>query len=213
MATLNRRVLGCAAVASLAALAGCGYFQPTRPRPPIDDEPLIGNYDSPAATLQTVADAIAAKGTGASVYRLAFADSTSPTTPAYHQFFAVEDEQEYKSTTHLDVPAWTLNDEITFYSSFASYRPDSYTVTWAQDPIHPDFPDQNPAELHRRYTVTAGRGAGAVVIAVGYADLQLVQGPDAQWRITIWEDRRDPEANPNLEQRTLGWRRLNSEGS
>jgi hypothetical protein len=196
----------------LAALAGCDYFSPTEPEPPDPGTPLIGDFSHPDSTLATWARAIEAKGgSGAtSVYREAFADSTVPTTPAYHQFFWPEDVREYENTTGLDAPAdWGIQDEITFYGYFVGYRPGEYHVELVPDPPNPDdLTDPDVAELHRHYTVTAG----SVTIARGFADLVLIRGSDARWRITVWEDRRDPLANPSTEERSLGWRRLNSLG-
>ena len=66
--------------------------------------------------------------------------------------------------------------------------------------------------LHRHYLVRRVTDAGDEIgrVAIGFADLTLVHLGD-QWKITIWQDRVDPNVDPNdSEQLTMGRRRLNT---
>lgn len=71
------------------------------------------------------------------------------------------------------------------------------------------------ALLHRKYYVAATASTTTLIVAVGYVDLYLVKY-QGRWYVLRWEDRLDPligvdPVDPN--NRTLGWRRLESVAS
>lgn len=206
------------ALVSALAMAGCDYFRPADPEAPSDQTAFLPNYSDPDSTLQTIALAIGDKGVtiGGVAYATAFAESVSASsTIAYHHFFWPEDVAVWQSITGRPPPGdWGFALEQTFYTRFVRLRPDEYRMTWVPDPPNPDDRGANEATLHRRYLVTthAINGNQTSVQAVGFADLRLERFPDGNWRITRWNDRRDPDADPNdPEQVTLGRRRLNSQ--
>ena len=71
------------------------------------------------------------------------------------------------------------------------------------------------ALLHRHYTVTAKTSSSTAIIAIGYVDLVLVRY-DGRWWVLLWEDRLDDAigVDPVIkDNRTIGWRRLDSVSS
>ena len=79
--------------------------------------------------------------------------------------------------------------------------------TSAADDIRSD-----QALIHRHYLVTALDNVGnpTSTLAIGFADVTMVL-INGNWKITRWNDRIDPNADPgDTEQKTLGRRRLNS---
>jgi hypothetical protein len=204
-------------VLALAALAGgCDFFRPAEPEPPAEGSIIVPDYSHPDSTLAYLAIAIADKGrtNGATVYAGAFAESTSTSTPAYHQFFWPLDAAEWEGLGRA-VPDWTRPLELAFYNQLINLRGDLYRLEWFEDPPNPDAPGSDRWVVHRRYrlTTTTVDGDFTTTVAVGYADLTLALGADGHWRIMIWQDRRDPEADPeDPDAVTLGRRRLNSSG-
>jgi hypothetical protein len=201
-------------LAAAAWVGGCDYFRPAEPEPPPPGTVVLPDYSHPDSTLATIARAIADKGqtNGSSVYAGAFAESTSSSTPAYHQFFWPEDAADWQGLGRT-VPDWTLPLELIFYNQVINLRSDLYHLEWAPDPPNPDDFRPDQAFIHRRYVLTTATGDGTVssTLAVGYADLTMALGPDGAWRIVIWQDRRDP-AVADPEAVTLGRRRLNAAG-
>lgn len=207
------RVLWIAVLISVAG-GGCGYFKPARPENPSNGVVIIPDQTSPDATLSTIQAAVQAKGLqgGDAAYRACFADSTAPTTPAFHAFFAPENVSSWISGGHLLPTDWTLKNEATFYNvgplSLVNLRPEEYQMTWdTEQPPHDDF-GTNVATLHRHYSILAvgQNGDVAGIIANGYADLTLTQSSTGAWVIVIWNDRVDTDATL-----TWGQRRLESQ--
>jgi hypothetical protein len=197
----------------LALLAGgCDYFKPAQPEPPAN-APFTPNYTTPDAVLETMALAIRDKaGTiGLTAYTQAFAESTSASTPAYHQFFWPAEEQEW--ALHHSVPVWNLTTERNFYVKLVGLFPAAYELLWEPDQNLPDpIPTGDVVYLHRHYLVHRVTENGDEIgkVARGFADLTLVRQGD-EWKITIWQDRIDPDADPNdPDQLTMGRRRLNT---
>lgn len=206
------------AIAAGGSTYGCGYFHPARPENPSSGVVVNIDRSSPDATLNTIKDAVVAKGleSGDVAYRACFADSTATTTPAFHAFFWPEDANAWVSQGKLLPTDWTLKDEGPFYNvgprSLVTLRNEIYQMTWENDPLTADDYGIGSATLHRHYEILAVGQDGAVaeIIAKGYADVVLVQDSAGGWVIVRWNDRSDPDVDPLLTQRTWGLRRLES---
>jgi hypothetical protein len=206
----------CWIVMTGGVFSGCkGLFTPAVPEAPTGP-PLIPNYRSPELTLRTMKEALAAKARGSSAWLGAFADSSAPGVPGYHQFFDPTDLSVFGSSCGCQVPSdWSLTQEQTFYLQFLNVRPsDNYQAVFDSVADNPDPPptDDTHAVLHRHYQLiaTSPDGNSTLIIAIGYADLTLTKVGD-QWLITRWDDHVDPlvTANPiDPYQLTLGRRRL-----
>lgn len=197
---------------SLLGIAACDYFRPAEPEPPSTLTSFVPDYGSPDSTLATIAKALADKGRtiGATAYAGAFAESLAGSIAGYHHIFWPQDVADWNRVPPGD---WDFNLEQTFYTRFIRLFPNAYHVEWTPDDLNPDNSGANAATIHRKYQVTAHAADGTRIgfIAVGFADLTLLRFPDGNWRIVRWEDRRDPDADPNdSDQRTLGLRRLNT---
>ena len=196
------------------ALAAAGCSNKSNPVvPPADEGGIVPDYSSPDRTLDMIAQAVAdkARTNGSSIYSGAFADSTSPTTPAYHHFFWPTDVVDSGITPPAD---WTDSHERAFFSKFIHLRGDEYQFIWEPDEASGlDVIGVSTAEIHRHYGVITRTTDGTITgtIAFGFADLTLVKGADGNWRITIWSDRVDPTAEVGAEEVTLGRRRLTSQ--
>lgn len=202
--------------AVLALLAGCDYFRAAQPEAPTGDDAFLPDYSDPDRTLETIANAIAdkARTIGITAYTGAFAESTSTSTPGYHQLFWPTDVSNWITSGHTPPSDWGFALERNFYVRFVNLRGDNYRMEWAPDDANPDDVRGSQATIHRHYVVTtlAEDGSVSSTLAVGFADLILIQFPDGDWEITRWNDRIDPEADPNdPEQLTLGRRRLNTQ--
>jgi hypothetical protein len=199
-----------------AAIPGCDYFRPAQPEAPSSASSFVPDFTSPDSTLSTIGKAIEDKGLlGSSAYRDAFADTNSAGSIAgYHQFFWPLDVADWKQNSKHDPPDdWDYNLEQAFYPRFVRVTPQAYSMAWAPDPSHPDDIGANTATIHRHYVITAHAADGTLTqyLAIGFADLTLLRFPDGNWRLIRWEDRRDPDADPNdTDQVTLGSRRLNT---
>jgi hypothetical protein len=212
---VTRRGL-CALLALLLAVAagGCNYFRAAQPEAPTA-QPFTPSYISPEATLQTMVDALADKAVtiGLTAYLGALAESTTTSTPGFHQLFWPTDAAAWESSNHTVPPDWNLSLERNFYIFFVKLRSDNYELEWAEDEDLADDQTADIAHLHRHYrirTLAVEDGSVTSTLAIGFADLTLVRFDDA-WKITLWADRIDPNADPNdPEQMTLGRRRLNT---
>lgn len=202
--------LGCAALWVCLAGAGCNLFRPADPEAPNADA-ILPDYSSPEATLDMLSRAIhdKARTNGSSVYIGAFAESTSSNTPAYHQFFWPSDIDNCASCGGV-APDWGLTLERDFYNRFVGLRGDEYELIWALDEFHDDDERETRYEIHRHYEVITETSDGTVTgaLAKGFADLIMIKGLDGNWRITVWNDRVDPDADPGADEITLGRRRL-----
>ena len=202
--------LGCATLWMMLAGAGCDLFRPADPEPPLEGT-ILADYTDPDRTLEMIALSIRdkARTNGSSVYIGAFAESTAATTPAYHQFFWPTDIDNCASCGGV-APDWGIARERDFYNNFVTKRGDEYQVAWVADDTRPDDIRETRAEIHRHYDVTTETTDGSFTgaLAKGFADLVLVKGVDGNWRITIWNDRIDPNADPGADEVSLGRRRL-----
>ena len=196
----------------LGLLAGCNYFKPADPEIP-KSPPIIGDYTTVEATLQSIVQAVQAKGQsgGGTVYSGAFADPTLYNIPGFHQVFSPQDLAKWTGNVPTD---WDFRSESQFYDkgtySLIQLRPGNYQLTWEPDPINADRLG-NPTLLHRRYTLVVFDEQQTVtdVIARGFADLTFQQASNGNWYITRWEDRQDPEPySETLPNVTWGQRRL-----
>jgi hypothetical protein len=220
VSNVNRHSSGVILLASVLAvvvatgIGGCGYFHPARSENPNTGGPAVpidlSTYDGTLSTLQS---AVQAKGlqSGDVAYRACFADSTAPTTPAFHAFFDPANASSWVSSGHLLPTDWTLKNEAPFYNvgplSLVNLRPEIYQMTW-DTTNDADVFGTNYALLHRHYLIVAiGQGGDvAGVVAKGYADLTLVQSSTGNWVIVLWNDKID--GDPTL---TWGQRRLESQ--
>lgn len=212
------RILPALLLATLALAAGCDYFRPEDPPAPDPGDLIAQDYSNAEATLETIRQAVEAKGLkgGAEAYANAFSDSIPPSTPGFFQYFWPADEAAWEAAGN-EVPDWDKAAERLFYNigprSLVNLRDEDYRMTWDPEPGNPDEPGDQFIVVHRRYRIDAVGVAGTAVeiIAKGYADIVLTRLEDGNWKLTRWQDRADPEIDPELpEQRTWGQRRLES---
>jgi hypothetical protein len=195
-------------------LCGCNYFKPTQPEAPSGEQTFVPNYSDPDSTLATIAKSIGDKGRtiGGVAYSNAFADSsTAGGFAGYHQFYDKLDVASWESASGRKAPEWGFEQEQSFYNGFVQLRGDPFVCTWAPDDLNPDEVTSNVVTIHRHYLIVsqAVDGTQTSFLARGYADLRMLRFPDGLWRIVLWNDRRDPDAEPgDQEQVTLGFRRL-----
>jgi hypothetical protein len=181
--------------------SGCkGLFTPAVPEAPAGAV-VIPNYRSPQLTLRTMQDAMAAKALGGTAWLGAFADSTSPQTPAYHHFFDAADVSVFSAQCQCLPPSdWSWSQEQQFFLQFLNVRPgDNYVAVF--DPIveNPDPPEtENEALLYRRYRVIAASPdeTSTLIIATGTADITFTKTTGDNWLITRWVDHVDPDVGP-----------------
>lgn len=204
-----------------AVFSGCnGLFTPAVPEPPTGN-PIVANYRSPEAALQTMELGIAAKAEGAAAYLGAFADSTSAGDLAgYHQVFDPIVVDSWEQSTGRTAPSdWNFSLEQSFFLKFVATVLPDYDFAATFEPVvgetDPD-PTETRVDLHRRYLVLAVSPAGTSqsTIAIGLANLTFTKFPGERWLITRWEDRLDPAvgaAPADTNQLTLGRRRLDSQ--
>lgn len=200
------------------ALSGCrGLFTPAVPEAPTGP-PIVLDFSSPEATLNTMINGIAAKGQGSSAWLGAFQDSTRPDDGiGYHQVFDPADLQLFVSSCGCEAPTdWRYAQEQVFFLEFLNVRPsDVYSAVFDSVETNPDpTPGDAQAVLHRHYRVFASTpdNTSTSIIAIGYADLTFTK-LSGRWLITRWEDHVDPAVGVNpsdQDQLTLGRRRLES---
>jgi hypothetical protein len=205
------------------ALAGAGCvnpFEPATPEPP-DPGGVQENFSTPEDLIATLEAAIEDKGssTGRQAWANAMAESAGIGT---RNFTAVHDPRvlsEWLLSAPVPPPdPWVLRDERRFYDRFVIVYPDEYDMTFLPDSTSPrDVLDEpsGTALYHRKYEVKANTSGSPKVIAIGYVDLFLVKY-DGRWWVLRWEDRLDPliGVDPvDKNNRTLGWRRLDSASS
>ena len=221
---IRRALFACAVIALAASAGGCvNPFQPATPEPPTGS-PVIENFTTPDKLLATMADAIMKQGSsGRNAYYDALADSTGPATPAFYAFHYPAVVDAWRITAKRDPPnPWGLRLEKLFYDSLISILPGfNYTFTWVRDETYSQL-DQldetaGTALYHRYYELQASSSDGGInkLIAVGYADLYM-QKVNSRWFLVRWEDRVSPAygVNPaDSDNRSMGWRRLDSTGS
>lgn len=198
--------------------SGCkGLFTPAIPPRPDPGSIPPPNYASPESTLKTMKNGLAAKAQGSGHWLGAFADSSAPGVPGYHQFFDPFDVDAFVTNCGCQAPSdWSLPQEQTFYFQFLGVRPgDTYGAVFDSVDSNPDpLPASTQAILHRHYLViaTSPDGNSTLIIAIGYADLTFAKVGD-RWLIRRWDDHVDPAVGVNPVdpyQLTLGRRRLES---
>jgi len=206
-----------ALAASLVLVAGCDYFKPADPQIP-SGPTLVGDYSDPELTLQSIVQAVQAKGQSgaASVYSTAFADSTlHRDIPNFHQYFWSQDIARWVASGRPVPSDWNFRSESQFYDkgtfSLIQLKPGSYQLTWEPEPNNPDRIGSPTTLLHRHYNLFSLGTDQTVtdIVARGYADLTFQKASDGLWYITRWDDREDPVPyNETLTNVTWGQRRL-----
>jgi hypothetical protein len=199
------------------SLCGCDYFKPAQPEAPSNLHTFIPNYTDPDSTLSTIAKSIADKGItiGGSAYADAFANpATTGSLGGYHQIFDHGDVVSWEQASGRSAPAdWGFDLEQSFYNRFVRLRPDRFVCTWALDPPNPDSGGTNLSQIKisRHYLIVsqASDGQQTSFLAIGFADLYMLRFPDGAWRILLWKDRRDPDAN-SADKVTLGFQRMDT---
>ena len=213
------RLVALGALWVLTTGGGCNYFAPAKPEPPAPGVVIDAIYTDTESTLETIRRAIEAKGlgNGSAAYAGGFADSTEPATPGFHQFFWPEEQRRWEDITHRIAPDWDFDYEQNFYTKFIQLRSEPYKMEWGPDDnAEPDDIDDaaGRALIHRHYRVIAESEdqSTSLVIAIGYADLTFIKFPSGDWKITRWDDRPDPLADPAArpDEVTLGQRRLDT---
>jgi len=208
---MHRTLLPLAALCLLAT-GGCDYFRAAQPNVPTF-APFTPDYADPDAALQTISNAIQdkARTIGLTAYADAFAESTSTSTPGYHQLFWPGDVGTWQAATgRLPTGDWNRPLELHFFVYLVNLRPDEYRLAWEPDDPNPDVPGLDSWVVHRRYVLTTEttEGTQTSTLAVGFAKLTFLR-VGGNWRIVRWEDRVDPRVS-DPEQLTLGRRRLDS---
>lgn len=196
MEPVNRTLAVVFAIA-LAALAGCDLFRPAvSPVPevsPCSAQVQIDQRD-PEAVLETMAEAVDAKGCGSAseAYFSTLADSVNDHVP-FRATFA-DEVIALRDQAGQPVPVWNLEAERAFFAKFVKLYDTGYRLTWSQDSSRTDEINLQTGEatLHRRYDVEQVENdeiQGS--IAVGYADLTMRRINDERWVIVLWADRVD----------------------
>lgn len=204
------------------ALAGGGCtnpFAPATPEPP-DSGGIVEDFSTPAKLLSTLEAAMSNKGpAGRLAWRDALADSVGDGTRAFYAFQDPRVLSAWLLSSPVTPPnPWTIDNETRFYDRFIGQFDGEYVMTFDRDDTSPldDIRDaEGTALLHRKYYVAATNASTTLIVAVGYVDLYLVKY-QGRWFVTRWDDRLDAligvdPADPN--NRTLGWRRLESAAS
>jgi hypothetical protein len=198
---------------SILIVPGCGLFKPASPQPPIGSA-IVGRYNFPDTTLNTLALAIADKAqtNGQSVYIAGFADSAVDGVD-FHAFFDPATVLRFTSGGHSPPDLnWGIRYEQNFYVKFAQLQPGAtYQFIWQVDSTSViDDIQPTTALLHRKYRAFAALADTSVLLSRGYADLAFVKvGSD--WKIVRWQDREDPAANLDAGELSFGQRRLESQ--
>lgn len=223
MAALTRPLRAASALAALAAAllaAGCANpFEPARPQPP-DSGGITVDFSSPEKLVETLDAALENRQTaGRQAWLDALADSSGPGTRAFYAFPDPRVLADWRQSSSVPPPdPWDRGQESLFFDDFVNLFPADYDVTFEEDLTSPADDIDNAAGtalLHRRYVVETTVANATVAIAVGYVDLYLVRY-DGRWFVTRWDDRLDGNIGvspQNPENRTLGWRRLDSVSS
>lgn len=200
---------------ALLAGAGCiGLFEPETPVPPSTGSSSVEvNYTTPSLLLQTLADAIAAKGqgNGPTAYRDAFAIFDRDGVD-FVATFDPEVEAQYLSERGVPPPVWTRDLEEGFYAELATERPEGYLLSWS-DPFGEDELQDNQVLIHRKYQlrVVDEEFNAQERIATGIAHLRMIRVGGNRWTITEWDDEVDPEVGATPEdpdELSFGKRRL-----
>jgi hypothetical protein len=196
----------------LAVLAaGCDLFKPATPETGGGGVALIANYAKPESCLYYMRVGIERKDPlGQTVYLGALADSLGGDGVGFHAFFDQVVWNAYQGNKPDD---WNLDYETQFLPLFIQRYTAPYAMKWLPDVYHPHDVTDDPDHqiLHRRYEVRAG----ALLIAVGYADLYFTRISTSRWALVRWEDRLDTDVGADPKdplQRTFGYRRLNGSG-
>ncbi|HEY2953814.1 MAG TPA: hypothetical protein VGK89_01050 [Candidatus Eisenbacteria bacterium] len=216
-----RRLRGCAWVLAVwlsatGAFGTCNFFKPAVPELP-NRAPIIGDYSTPTATLQTLARGLVDKNgsNGQEVYMGALAESTQDLR-AFHAFFDLRDlNQRPTWDRNRD---WNRDLESVLYSDLVRKYSHPYEMTWG--PYEPGGDERSEGDgsrdstLHRRYTVVQVIGTGSTAtrspLAVGAADLYFVKSAALnRWVIVRWQDYRAIDAGADTV--TLGRRRLETQ--
>ncbi len=214
MGALNRHRLLLAMGAGLILLSGCDLFRPATPEPP-SGSAIIPSYSSPSSTLQTIANAIEAKGqsNGQSVYIDAFADTTSDGA-GFHAFLDPVTEARMRSLGITIPQDWDRGLEDTFYGKFVR-RPQVpssavYIFQWSIDQTQGnDDSTATDATLHREYRVLAAVSETDVgTIARGFVTLSFVKVSASRWAVRRWQDREAPDADREKGEVSMGERRV-----
>jgi hypothetical protein len=220
MATMSRRNLGREGVVLIALVmalgplsAGCiGLFRPATAQSPDQSggTNIILDYSDPAATLETMALGIAAKGlgNGKAAYIGALADSMVDNGISFYATFDPQVSAQYPG----GVPTWNLSLEKNFYSEFVVLRTDGYLLRWSDADAPGDEIDllAGEAELYRKYVVFTVTEDGETLdrLAIGIAHL-FYKRIGTRWAIVLWEDQVDPAADPDdPDDLSMGKRRL-----
>lgn len=209
-----------AALLALPLLAGAcaNPFKPADPEP-ASGVPVIEDFRTPEALLETMAQAIQNRGpNGASAYLRCYAESTVAGDRAYRGFYDGAVKTNWQTATNLPAPEpWDVTLERNVHTELSGIRTTSeYLWTWGRDPFAQQ--DDDPAaadtvQYHRKYTLFAAPPDGnAEIICIGYVDFSM-QKKAGRWSIYRWNDRVDPDVGVNpaaTDQRTMSWRRLES---
>jgi hypothetical protein len=217
-----RRAFLAAGITVVLALSASGCqnpFTPATPEPP-SGTAVVENFSTPGKLLTTMAAAIMKGSPGRNAYVNALADSTLNTTlPGFYAipYGAVGDAWRITTSRTLPDP-WNLPLEKLFFDYLTSAQVSlgfSYTYAWEYDDTAPDsLLDEvaGTALYHRHYNLQASSEDGLIIktIATGYADLYMVKR-NSRWYLTRWEDRVGAgQSIADPEQRSMGWRRLDS---
>ncbi len=193
------------AAALLLFAGGCrNPFSPAEPqRPSVAN--VSPNYNSPANVLNTLADAIADKGTtnGSSAYAEAFGATFEATVePAIASIFA----PRFGGT----LPVWRAENEGRFYSQFVTlFAGSDFLLTFSTDvqlPADEDDPSDNVVTFYRYYKIETLDAIGTIdmVICQGDAEITMVE-TDNRWAIVRWVDHYDRAVGANPGDDRLSW--------
>lgn len=194
--------------ASTGAFGGCNLFRPAVPEQSQGGDPVPIDYTDPDKVLETMRLGLEAK---AHVNGLdAYLGALSTPSAGGVAFTATFDPAVLSA--HPNHPTgWAVEDERRFYSGFITLRQNPYSMVWSQNPSRNDFIEAQHVILYRRYQVYASSDIGDERIAVGFADIDMVNN-GSRWFVTRWTDTVDPDIGPspqNQEDQSFSSRRLN----
>lgn len=184
---MRRATMGRAATWALAALAsqilGCGIFSPRDPRPGGGAGVVCITPNTPGNVVSNVLAHYASLA-GVTCYT-----SMLDTSFTFHPD-AADSIAALPDTVFAN---WTADIESRVARNLAAdatFRLTIFDSTYAATVTSPG-PPRSEVRFYAYHLIINASQAAPDTLFQGRADITFTQGPDAQWRITGWQDRRD----------------------
>ncbi len=203
------------ALALALGTPGCKLFDPAKPETPTEGgQVILANYTTIDSCLKYMRVGIEAKSNqGQTAYLGTLADpNRDGASLTFHATFDPVDLAAFSNKPS----DWVLDDETKFYGFLVQRFGGDLIMTWDVNPGYPGetWNEQSPEVLiHRQYEIRNAKTTGdTVLVARGYADLTFTR-VQTRWALRQWDDHVAPRLDPNnQDERTLGYRRLESRG-